>query len=306
MDINKKHSRFALKHLFLFSVLGILCSMNVQNVQAQVNVNELRVDSTKTYKITLLKGDEFIGSIISKNSVNIVIRTSSIPRIEIPVANIKSIELVEKNSMRNGSYWFPNPNATRYLISPTATNLKKGEGYYQNLYLFFNSVNYGITDYFSIGGGFELISTFSPDVTPIFMLTPKLGFELSEKSHAGGGLLFVGAAGEGSLGIAYGLYTYGDSNSNFTTGLGWGFVDQDFSSKPVFTISGMHRVKRRLSLVSENWIIPDGDDSYYTLISYGLRFFGETLSTDLGFINNADIAEFLIIGIPYVDFVVKF
>lgn len=306
MGITKTRSRFSFATFLFIALSGILFTVNTQNVQAQININEISIDSTVTYKITLLKGDEFIGKIISKSSSNIIIRTSSIPRIEIPVVNIKSIEPVEKNSMRNGSYWFPNPNATRYLISPTATNLKKGEGYYQNLYLFFNSVNYGVTDYFSIGGGFELISTFSADVSPIFMLTPKFGFELNEKSHAGAGLLFMGAAGEGSLGIAYGLYTYGDSNTNFTGGLGFGFVDKEFSSRPVITISGMHRVKRRLSLVSENWIIPDLDDSYYTLISYGLRFFGEKLSTDLGFINNADIADFLIIGIPYVDFVVKF
>jgi hypothetical protein len=41
-------------------------------------------------------------------------------------------------------------------------------------------------------------------------------------------------------------------------------------------------------------------------MSYGVRFFGKKLSVDLGFLNNRDLAEALIIGIPYVDFVVKF
>lgn len=306
MDINKPGSiKARIFTLFLLIASVSICVPN-QKVYAQVDISSFQLDTSATYKITLMNGEEFVGKVISKTNTVLKIRTSSIPSIEIPVSSIKKIEAVKKEDMRNGSYWFPNPNATRYLISPTATNLKKGEGYYQNLYLLFNSINYGVTDYFSIGGGFELISTFSPDVTPIFMLTPKFGFELNEKSHAGAGLLFIGAAGEGSLGIAYGLYTYGDSNTNFTGGLGFGFVDKEFSSRPVLTLSGMHRVKRRLSLVSENWIIPDLDDSYYTLLSYGVRFFGEKLSTDLGFINNADIAEFLIIGIPYVDFVVKF
>ncbi|MBE9480617.1 MAG: hypothetical protein IMY69_02855 [Bacteroidetes bacterium] len=42
------------------------------------------------------------------------------------------------------------------------------------------------------------------------------------------------------------------------------------------------------------------------IFSYGVRFFGERISVDLGFINNKDIIEEIVIGIPYVDFVVKF
>lgn len=305
MGINKEHSPLSISHLFIVLFLGALISMNTQTVQAQINVNEITVDSTVTYKITLLKGDEFIGKIISKDQNNIVIRTSSIPRIEIPVENIKSIDPVEKNSMRNGSYWYPNPNSTRYFFSPSAANLKKGEGYYQNSYLLFNSVNYGLTDFLSIGGGFEILSTFS-GADPIYFLTPKVGFEVSEKVHVGAGVLFMGVGDEGNFGIAYGLGTYGNTNSNMTLGAGWGFLDGEFSENPFITLSGMHRLRRNISFVSENWFVPDLDDSYYGLLSYGIRFFGEKLSVDLGFINNGDIAEVIFIGIPYVDFVVKF
>jgi hypothetical protein len=39
---------------------------------------------------------------------------------------------------------------------------------------------------------------------------------------------------------------------------------------------------------------------------YGIRFFGEKLSVDLAFLNNKDIASQLALGVPIVDFVIKF
>ncbi|HNZ85615.1 MAG TPA: hypothetical protein PKN90_04720, partial [Paludibacteraceae bacterium] len=60
--------------------------------------------------------------------------------------------------------------------------LKKGEGYYQNTMLLLNSFNVGITDYFSIGGGIEFLSTFitlsEVTLTPLSILHPKLVFPL--------------------------------------------------------------------------------------------------------------------------------
>jgi hypothetical protein len=70
------------------------------------------------------------------------------------------------------------------------------------------------------------------------------------------------------------------------------------------TISGMTRISRRTALITENWLIPD--NGFYGLYSYGIRFFSEKLSVDLAFINNQDIAKGLFIGIPIVNFVVKF
>jgi len=37
-----------------------------------------------------------------------------------------------------------------------------------------------------------------------------------------------------------------------------------------------------------------------------VRFMGESIAVDLAFLNNSDIAEGIVIGVPWVDFVVKF
>jgi len=267
----------------------------------KTNISE-PVDSTKTYNIELNDGSIFIGKILQKDSVNLVMITSSIPKIEIPISKIKTIEIVNELNLKNRIYWFPNPHATRYLYAPSAFNLKKGEGYYQNTWLFLNSFNVGITDNISIGGGLELLSTFAFR-DPIFFITPKVGFKVTEKFHAGGGVLFARIPGI-SLGTIFGTGTYGFKDHNITGSLGWGFVDGEFSQRPIITLSGMTRVSKRVALVTENWLIPT--DSYYGVFSYGVRFLGEKIAVDLAFINNPDIAGTIIIGIPYVSFTVKF
>ena len=72
-------------------------------------------------------------------------------------------------------------------------------------------------------------------------------------------------------------------------------------------LGAMARCSEKIWFVSENWIAPMGtDNDYYAAFSYGLRFSGRRISVDLGFINSRDIIEVLYVGIPYVDFVVKF
>jgi len=287
--------------------------------QAQTNFKEFEFDSTSIYVIELLDGTEITGTYIGKTDELLFISTASIPRIEIPFVQIKSIKVAEQTSMRGDRYWFPNPNATRYFFAPSGFNLKKGEGYYQNSYLILNSVNYGLTNNISIGGSIELISTFSSladgSFNPIILITPKVAFPVAKDLNVGAGLLFLSIPDidvdpRTGAGIAYGIATYGNIEHNATIGIGWGFIDGYWADRPVITLNGMTRVRPNMSLVTENWIIPFGDDleegNYYGVYSYGVRFFGKKLSVDLAFINNRDIAEVLLIGIPYVDFVVKF
>lgn len=286
-------------------LLLILLVSSISDLKAQNRFSEYDFNTTDTYKVVLNDGSEFIGKFVSSTDSVLVLRTKSIPKIEIPFSNIKSINIVDAQNLRkDGSYWFPNPNPTRYFFTTSAINLERGSGYYQNSYLVINAVNYGITDFFSIGGGFELTSTFSPDVNPFFFLTPKIGIKTTDKFYVGGGLL-IGNADGYTIGTTYGMATYGDNDDNITAGLGWGFFEGEFAPEPVIMLAGMTRVSRRISLVSDNLFFPN-DDGYYEIISYGVRFFGEKLAVDLGFINNSDIFEFLPIGVPYVDFVVKF
>jgi len=297
--------------LALSVTAGLIC-LSVTGL-AQVDVDSMKFDTAKIYAVKVADGATYIGKFIERTADAIVINTASVRRVEIPIRAIVSVREVSDANFRNGRYWFENPNPTRYLIGPSAYNVKKGDGYYQNIYLVVNGFNVGITDNFSIGGGLELISTFSSladgGFDPIFFFTPKVAFEVSDKVHLGGGVLLVNAPGfddgaRGSIGITYGIGTFGTTDNNVTAGIGWGFVNRDFNADPVVTVSGMVRISRNASLVSENWFVPT--DGYDVVYSYGVRFFGESLAVDLAFFNNRDIADIIVIGIPYVDFVVTF
>ncbi|PRY13136.1 hypothetical protein CLV24_10650 [Pontibacter ummariensis] len=258
------------------------------------------------WRIQTKDGSVLQGVFLGQTEAGIRLLTESAGEITVPMEQVNSFRILDERNFKNGEYWFENPNATRYLFSPTAYSLRKGEAYYQNTYLVLNSFNYGLTDRFTIGAGFEIISTFSGE--PTFFITPKYSIPISDKLNAGVGVLYATTAlgeGFGGLGIGYGIVTYGNREHNATLGAGFGFVDDEVSGQPVLTLSGMTRVGRKTALVTENWFIPE-NSSYYGVYSYGIRFMGEKITVDLAFLNNADIAESIPIGVPYVDFVVKF
>lgn len=276
--------------------------------------------------VTMKDGNQVIGKLIKEDGKQISVLTKSMGTMTLDKDKINNIDKIREEAMKDGKIWFRNPNSTRYLFGPSAFSLMSGEGYYQNTYVLFSSLNVGITKNISIGGGFEFLSVFSNSGQPIYYLTPKVAFKLTEKIHAGGGLLYINMPGffsynntRQSVGIGYGVFTYGTLDNNVTLGGGYGFINNELSKRPIMTISGMLRVGRRTALVTENWIYPqkiytnkynyqDGviGYKYQPIISYGIRFFGENMSVDLGLLNNKDISEAIVIGIPYIDFVVKF
>ncbi|MEP7263805.1 MAG: hypothetical protein ABI772_04880 [Bacteroidota bacterium] len=298
----------------LINILFLLiCFCN--DAIAQQPFEKFPFDTIASYHLKIKDGSEFIGKFISRDSTGITVKTAALPKMNIPYASIESAEVISATSFVNGQYWFPNPNATRYFFGPSAINLKAGEGYYQNTYLFLNSFNVGLSDNVSIGGGLEVLSTFGisgDGPQPIFFITPKVGFPVAKKVHVGGGILYASVPDfdtdnpeRTGLGIMYGIGTYGTEDHNVSAGAGWGFIDGEFSTRPIITISAATRLSRRSAFVTENWIVPE-DVGYYAAVSYGIRFFGEKISVDLAFINSRDIVQFIPIGIPYVDFVVKF
>lgn len=262
----------------------------------------------ENFKVELKDGTVLTGNIISEDETSMEIHLADIGLLKIDKDKIKRIVPLDASKKVKKSYWFENPHATRLLFAPTAIPLKKGEGYYQNIYIVANMFNYGVANNFSIGAGFDFITMFTTndgEWNPMLNFNIKSGFKVSESFHAGVGGMYVTMPGEFSAGILYGLGTVGSYNSNLTMGLGWGFVDGTFEEKPFIMIGGMARISEKLWFVSENWIAPVDNDNYYFLFSYGLRFASNRIAVDLAFINSKDIFESIVIGVPFVDFVIK-
>jgi hypothetical protein len=186
--------------------------------------------------------------------------------------------------------------------------LERGEGYFNDTYLLFLSVQGGITSRLTLGGGLSVVpfDDFSDNVV---FVTPKIGVIASPKFNlAIGGLAgFVGGlADEGedaSLGVLYVVGTVGSPDASLTFGTGLAYAGGQFADTPVVMLGAETRLGRRISFITENYLIPNEDVS--SVISYGLRFFGEKLSVDLAFWNMPG-EDAVFPGIPYVAFSVNF
>lgn len=315
----------------------IFLAATIMTVHAQ---DTIKKDNERFVTVTTTNGNTFAGYVISSDEKELVLQTDQMGRVAIPKYTIKKMSDKVTGQVVNGEYWFENPNATRYIIGPSAIPLRKGEGYYQNLYLFVHSGSVGLTDNISIGGGTELLTPIVTGQAPaMFFATAKAGFPVAERLHVGGGILYVNyrkklfGSYNNHIGTVFGLTTYGSGNNNITVGAGWGYQqagsDNPFSGKqeqnggiskrPTFTVSAMARPFKWLSVVTENWVFPNTRNEYYAInqpprkihsykyiFSYGLRVMGERVAVDMGFFNNPDISGSIFIGIPYIAVVVKF
>jgi len=295
-----------------FLLLAFGC-LSLQSIQAQIDPNSVPEVGTMV-RITMTDGSVYLGDIISYELGTIRLKTQNLGTIQVPTVNIERLEDLSGDKMRKGQYWFENPSYNRYFLGQSAQPLRKGEGYYQNIWIFFNSAHYGITKNIAIGGGFEFLSTFGAK-TPIFFLSAKAGFPIGEKFSAGATVRYLNIADlsgndnietdlAGGVFLGTAQFTYGNSDHNVTGGIGYGVAGKEAADRPVFVLSGQTRVGKRMGLLTENYIIPaNGVEAVFI---YGMRFMGERISFDLVFLNHPEIAKVIFIGIPMVDFVFKF
>ena len=256
-------------------------------------------DSTQVQILTVEDGSSFIGRIIEIAEEEIKFETKY-GVLTFSIFEITEVKLVSEDRFKEGKYWFPNPNATRLFFAPTARMLKKGEGYFADYFIIFPTFTFGITNNITIGGGFSIIPGLDLD-KQILVFTPKVGIKKSKKMDLAIGALVMKLPEDiSTLGILYGVSTFGSLDHSFTFGLGYGYAEDKLADKPMIVLGGETRTSRSVSLVTENWIVPELDNP---IISFGLRFFGEKLSADFALIFPMEEDVFIF---PYIDFVYKF
>ncbi|MEN8115712.1 MAG: hypothetical protein ABFS16_01960 [Bacteroidota bacterium] len=235
-----------------FLILILLTFSFLTSAQTQTT------DSTLV-KIETTDGNEFLGNIVSEDDLQIVLKTDKFGEITIRKIDIKSRELVQPQQIKEGELWFDNPQSTRYFWAPNGYGLKKGEGYYQNIYVLWNQFTYGVTNNFSLGAGVIPLFLFDGSPTPIFA-TAKFSVPLEkDKFNLGGGAIVGTVLGEsddvGAFGIVYGVSTFGSPDNNITFGLGYGFAAGEWASSPLINLSGLFRISSRGYIITENYYI---------------------------------------------------
>ncbi len=262
-------------------------------------------DSTVMVSVEMNDGNEFTGRILSQSPESIELKTETLGVITLPKRLIKTIQPIRTSQIVAGEYWYDNPYATRYFFGPNGYGLRKGEGYYQNAWIFFNQVSYGFTNNFTLGVGVIPAFLFAGAPTPIW-ITPKISVPIQkDKVNLGVGGLFATVLGEGnsSFGIAYGQLTFGPRDRNINFGLGYGYAGDSWANTPTVTISGMYRTSKKFALLTENYIFDTGDENLF-LLSFGGRFIGRHVAIDAGLFIPAEGGD--IIAIPWLGVNVPF
>ena len=234
----------------------------------------------QAYSVDLRSGTSFSGTLRAATVQDLTFDTRELGTVTVQRYNLRQLVALTPAQARRG--YGDVGNGTRLLFGPTARNLRRGEGYLQDAYVFILGVNYGVTDNFSIGALFTAVPGVGSD--NFFTLTPKASAPVGENLRLGGGAI-IGLAGGGAFGITYANSTYGSADHNLTLGLGYGFADGAFASTPVIQLGGATRVSRRVSLMNETYFFRTDDGYYresYVFGIAGVRLTGERLSGSLG------------------------
>ncbi len=269
-------------------------------------VNAQTAADSSMVRIETRDGNEYVGKIIKQDSEKLTLSTLNVGEISLLKRDIKSQKAVLPQQIRDGQIWFPNPQSSRYFWSPNGYGLRKGEGYYQNIWVLWNQFAYGLTDNFSIGGSVIPLFFFGGAPTPVFV-NPKLSFPIEkDKFNLGAGVMAGTVLGEnvGGFGIAYGVSTFGSPDNNVSIGLGYGFADGEWASSPLVNFSGMFRLSSRWYILSENYYIGTDNGGGGT-ISGGARWIIKKAALDFGlFIPFGTDAE--LFAVPWLGFTVPF
>jgi hypothetical protein len=189
------------------------------------------------------------------------------------------------------------------MFAPTARPLRRGEGYFSDHYVLFPGVAFGLTDQLSLSGGVSVVPGLGLS-EQIFYVSPKLGFELSERAAVALGAAYAGNGGDEGAAIAFGLATLGRPAKSVTLGLGFaGSRKQEFDSrarssrdvwrwrdKPILMLAGSVQLSNSVALLSENWLLL-GERVSDQPFGLALRFFGDRLSADVGVILVGEVIE---------------
>lgn len=246
---------------------------------------QIQTDSTSLTRVEMNDGNEFIGHIVSQDTSTLILLTDKLGELTFNKRDIVKITPINPESIKKGQYWFENPQSTRYLWSPDGYGLKKGEGYYQNIWVLFNQASYGVTNYFSIGAGIMPVFLFGGGATPVW-ITPKFSVPVvKDKFNVGAGALLGTVIGEPEtgFGLLYGLTTAGSRDMNITLGLGYGVSGSGWAKSPLISLSALARTGARGYLITENYYINMNGETL-VLLSAGFRWVIKKAGLDFGLI----------------------
>lgn len=268
-------------------------------------------EADSLYEVKTVDGQSLSGHIVTLSDSVVVLRLQSGGKVTLDRRSVASIE-VQRSLYKSGSgeLWYRDVNRTRYLYSPSAFMLKRGEGSFSQKELMFSSWSFGVTDHLSLQVSSVVPAWFANDGFNLILGAKAGGSITDEFALAGGIQTFLVPASTGTLDLPFVSATVGDDRGNVTLTLSEPFVtgqsSSGFGDLSWYALCGNLRLGRRTALVTENWLFKlgedVGDDEVHTVESLALRVFGEHIAVDVG----AFFGKGFDIPIPWLDFTYNF
>jgi hypothetical protein len=286
-----------------FTLLLVALLVTAACLPSPVAAQFAEAEQDTVYRITLVDGSTLFGRIVESSEARIVVRTQAGARVEIERSQIRDMRPASGRVV-NGQIWQEDANDTRLFFAPTGRAVGHGKGYIGLYELFFSFVAVGVGDHVTLAGGTPIVPGA---IGEAFYLAPKITFINAARFHLAAGALsffLTDAVDEGSVGVAYGVATWGSSDNAVTVGAGWGFAltsdGSAIADEPVLMVGFEKRTSRGLKLISENYYA-----SGVALLSGGVRFLGERFSADIG-LGGAFSSDDSFFGLPILNVAWRF
>jgi hypothetical protein len=265
-------------------------------------------DTIPLFQVVTADGNEYTGIITAQDTSVLILQTEKLGTLTLSKKDIVRIQLIEPEKLKEGIYWADNPQSTRYLWAPNGYGLKKGEAYYQNIWVLFNQVSFGVSNNFSVGAGMIPLFLFAGTSTPAW-ITPKFSIPVKkDKFNLGAGALLATVLGESKtgFGLLYGIATFGSRDRNLSVGLGYGYAGGSLADSPTVSMSGLIRIGARSYIITENYYIDGGYDTKLILASAGFRWIIKKAGLDFGLVLPYESSMESVFFIPWLGITIPF
>ena len=215
------------------------------------------------HRLITKKGDHFIGQLISYSTEEIVFLLKNGSEITIAPKDLSKIVLEKQDTgpsrKKRRKY---NYKQHRIYFSPSALMLKEGVTEFRSNMVLYNTIEHGITNNVTVGGGFFSILLVNAVTGKI-----KLGFSLTDMIHvavgAQGGVGFTFYDGGYSMGLFYGVLSIGTSDRFINVSVGRGKGQDDNMGTTGYSMGGSFRMGEHWRINVEYFHFEDPYYSYY-------------------------------------------
>ena len=255
------------------------------------------------------RGDRFTGHVLDYDGATLRFRLDNGVTLKFSTKDLRKVDLtgeadaIETQDSQGGIQM---QGHEKLFFSPSAFLLKKGQGEFRTVILN-NSIDYGLSDNFTVGGGIATVI-----VASLLNAKAKFGGSLNDYLHVAGGVQLYGAFAIDSdpigAALAYGAITVGTEEKFLSVALGRGISGESDGGTTAYSFTGSFRVGSQFRLYGEYL---NFNDSFGDNIGFGIAggsWFNNNHRVDFGFVvgNIFELDSGTFLPFPLVSYAYRF